>query len=831
MNRTTIDFGIDLGTTNSAIAVLKDVSAEIIKNNDDQDVTPSAVSYGKNGQLFVGTRAKNSIIDKPQDAYIEFKRRMGTNNLYTFKASGLVKKPEELSSEVLKSLRADVARSALAEEIQAAVITVPAAFELHQCDATRRAAELAGFVGSPLLQEPVAAALAYGFQVDDEKAYWLVYDFGGGTFDAALIKAEEGVINVVHHGGDNFLGGTDIDWAILEILILPQLAGNHDLPDFKRGSDRWQRALLKLKRSVELAKIDLTTKDSTTLTDCVFEDASGDEVDCEEVTLSRRDVISAAEPIIRRSTDICRTVLKEKKLSASAVQKVILVGGPTKAPYFRELLKSALGIPLDFSMDPLTVVAKGAAVFAGTQKLDPKLLRQAKIGEYKVEMLKSNKNVGHETDPLAGGKVSNPDGASVEGFTIELVNSKTQWRSGKVTLGLNGAFLINLLAEKGERNVFTIELRDASGTMQKTVPDHTVYTVGAVVEEQPLIHSMGVALATNEVVKFFIKGAGLPQKKKHPEPFHTARAIKAGGEEMAISVPVVEGENEAADRNRLVGSLDITSAMIRRDLAAGSEVEITLKIDQSRSITVNAYIPILDEEFESHLDLSKTNVTPEKLQSELDTEIERLRSLIAKAEEAKDPGATAALQKIENSELLAEIKKAVSAAKGDPDAAEKADKRLLELKLRLDKAEHKIEWPTMVAKAREWLDDLDKLVKQHGTDQQQQRSNELAAEVEEVIAAKEVERLPRRQKQVEDLYFRILFAIPAYWVNQFQRLEREREKFTNKEDADRLIEMGQSYLEQNNVDGLRNVVVKLYALLPKQVVEDVKRGFGSGLTH
>jgi molecular chaperone DnaK len=830
MNRTTIDFGIDLGTTNSGIAVLKGVSAEIIKNNDDQDVTPSVVSYGKNGQLFVGTRAKNSIIDKPQDAYGEFKRRMGTNNVYTFKASGLIKKPEELSSEVLKSLRADVARSALAEEIQAAVITVPAAFELHQCDATRRAAELAGFKGSPLLQEPVAAALAYGFQVDDEKAYWLVYDFGGGTFDAALIKAEEGVINVVHHGGDNFLGGTDIDWAILETLILPQLAGNHDLPDFKRGNDQWQRALLKLKRSVELAKIDLTTRESTTLTDCVFEDASGDEVDCEEVTLLRRDVISAAEPSIRRSTDICRTVLKEKKLSASAVQKVILVGGPTKAPYFRDLLKSALGIPVDFSMDPLTVVAKGAAVFAGTQKLDPKLLRQARVGEYKVEMLKSNKNVGHEIDPLAGGRVSNPDGASVEGFTIELVNSKTQWRSGKVTLGADGAFLINLLAEKGERNVFTIELRDASGTIHKTVPDHTVYTVGAVVEEQPLIHSMGVALATNEVVKFFIKGAGLPQKKKHPD-FHTARAIKAGGEQMAISVPVVEGENEAADRNRLVGSLDITSAMIKRDLAAGSEVEITLKIDQSRSITVNAYIPILDEEFESHLDLNKTNVTPEKLQVELDTEIKRLRFLIVKAEEANDPGATAALQKIQNSELLAEIKKAVSAAKGDPDAAEKADKRLLELKLLLDKAEHKIEWPTIVAKAREWLEYLDKLVKQHGTDQQQQRSNELAAEVEEVIAAKQVERLPRRQKQVEDLYFRVLFAIPAYWVNQFQRLEREREKFTNKEDADRLIEMGQNYLHQNNIDGLKNVVFKLWALLPQQIVEDVQRGFGAGLTR
>lgn len=831
MTRTTIDFGIDLGTTNSAIAVLTDVEAKIIKNNDDQDVTPSAVSYGKSGQLFVGTRAKNSIIDKPQDSYAEFKRRMGTNNIYSFKASGLTKKPEELSAEVLKSLRADVVRSALAEEIQAAVITVPAAFELHQCDATRRAAEMAGFKGSPLLQEPVAAALAYGFQVDDEKAYWLVYDFGGGTFDAALIKAEEGVIHVVHHGGDNFLGGTDIDWAILENLILPQLAANHDLPEFKRGSARWERALLKLKRSVELAKIDLTTKESTTLTDCIFEDAAGDEVDCEEVSLSRMDVVAAAEPLIRRSTDICRTVLKEKKLATSAVQKVILIGGPTKAPYFRELIKSALGIPVDFTMDPLTVVAKGAAVFAGTQKLNPKLLRQAKIGEYKIDMLKSNKTVGHETDPLAGGRVSNPDGGSVEGFTIELVNPKTQWRSGKVALGADGAFLINLLAEKGERNVFNIELRDSSGTMQKAVPDHTVYTVGAVVEEQPLINSMGIALATNDVVWFFKKGAGLPQKKKHPNSFRTASALRAGEEGMAVKIPILEGENEAADRNRMIGSLDITSAMIKRDLAAGSEVELTLKIDQSRSITVNAYVPVLDEEFECHLDLSKTNVTPEKLQSELNFEIERLRSLIIKAEEARDAGATAILQAIRGSELLAEIKKSVSAAKGDPDSAEKADKRLLELKLRLDEVERKIEWPALIATAREWLEDLEKLAKQHGSDDEQQRSEELAAQVEEVIREKQVERLPRRQKEVEALYYRILFAIPAFWVNQFQRLEREHEKFTDKRNADRLVEMGQNYLQQNNVEGLKTVVFKLWDLLPKQIAEEVKRGSISGLVR
>jgi molecular chaperone DnaK len=829
MSRATIDFGIDLGTTNSAIAVLKDVSSDIIKNNDDQDVTPSAVSYGKNGQLFVGTRAKNSIIDKPNDAYIEFKRRMGTDYLYSFKASGLTKKPEELSSEVLKSLRADVARSGLAEEIQSAVITVPAAFELHQCDATRKAAELAGLKGSPLLQEPVAAALAYGFQVDSEKAYWLVYDFGGGTFDAAVIKAEEGLINVVHHGGDNFLGGSDIDWAILEKIVLPKLIQNFDLPNFRRGNQRWEKALLKLKRSVELAKIELTTKETTTLTECVFEDDGGSEVDCEDIALSRNEIVSIAEPLIRRSTDICLKVLAEKNLPASRVQKVILVGGPTKASYFREILKANLGIPIDFTMDPLTVVAKGAAVFAGTQKLDQKLMRPAQIGEFQVEMLKANKTVGHENDPLAGGKVTSPDGVSVEGFTIEIVNAKTQWRSGRITLRADGTFMVNLLAEKGERNVFNLELSDVSGVRQKTVPDHLIYTIGAVVEEQPLINSMGVALANNEVAWFFKKGAGLPQKKKYPDVFRTTHAVKAGDSEVALQIPVIEGENDRAERNRLIGHLKITSAMIKRDLPAGRDVELTLTINESRIISVNAYVPDLDEEFDQTFDLRKTKVVAVDLEADFAKETARLKSLIVKAEAANDTGVLATLRELESSELSKEIAGAISAAKGDPDAAEKADKRLLEFKLRLDEAERTVEWPTAVAEANSWIEDMDKLVKQHGSNHQQTRADELATEIGEIIAKKESDRLPRKVKQVQDLYYQVLFSLPAFWVNQFQHLERERSKMGNQAEADRLLEMGRNYLSQNNADGLRNVVSRLWDLLPKQVVEDVQRGFGAGL--
>jgi molecular chaperone DnaK len=825
MNRTTIDIGIDLGTTNSAIALLKDVTPEIIKNNRDQDITPSAVGFTKKGALQLGESAKGMFVGM-KDAYVEFKRRMGTEFSYSFPESGQSKKPEELSAEVLKALRGDVERKT-GEQIQSAVITVPAAFELHQCDATRKAAELAGLKGSPLLQEPVAAALAYGFQVDSEKAYWLVYDFGGGTFDAALIKAHEGLINVVHHGGDNFLGGSDIDWAILERIVAPRLAKNYDLPDFKRGNTKWEAQLRTLKHFIEIAKVELTTKETASLLGCSFEDDSGDEVDCEEIALTRTDVVNIAEPIIKRSIEICQKVLHDKNLNSSAVQKVILVGGPTKAPYFREILKASLGIPIDYSVDPLTVVAKGAAVFAGTQKLDAKLLKPAQAGEFQIDL--KYKPVGHETDPIVGGKVSSPSGDSVAEFTIELVNMKSQWRSGRITLRSDGAFMFNLHADKGERNNFSIELFDASGWRQKTVPDHLVYTVGAVIEEQPLINSIGVALAGNDWDRLALKGSGLPLKMKRN--YRTAKPIKVGETDAAITIPLIEGDNERADRNRLIGSYNVTSELIKRDLPAGSEVEITLKIDASRLITVVAYVSDLDEEYQHQFDLRKVEISPTVISDDFESELKRLRSLMSQAQDAQEDKVADELVNLRSSDLVKEIKEAVAASNGDPDAAEKAEKRLLEFKLKLDAAEAVLKWPALVAEINDWLEDLNKLVAQHGSDEQQDRYDQLRKETDQIINRKEVERLSKKLKQVQDLYYQILFSLSSFWVNQFRQLENKRSQMTDLNKAERLFDMGQRYLQEDNASGIRNVVGQLWELLPRQVAEAVKRGVDSTLTR
>ena len=818
MTRTTIDFGIDLGTTNSAIAVLNGICPEIIKNPDDADITPSAVGIDKIGSVRVGLRARNSRETKPRDAYIEFKRNMGADFVYSFQSSGNRRKPEELSAEVLKALRAE-AQQRTGETIDAIVITVPAAFQLPQCSATMKAAQLAGFKQSLLLLEPCAAALAYGFQKDEAGAYWLIYDFGGGTFDAAVIKAEDGTIHVVNHGGDNYLGGSDIDWAVVDQIIVPRLLERYNLKDFNRGNERWEIAFIKLKHAVEAAKIELSRSERTRIEPSTFTDSEGEEVEF-ECELTQAELIRMAEPIIQRSVDICKRVLEEKSLSKEAIAKVILVGGPTKARYFREMLSSKLGMPLDSSMDPMTVVAQGAAVFAGTQRIQLNREQPVAAGEFAIDL--KYKPVGIDDAPTIGGKVSSPEVQDFTGFTLELVNNETQWRSGRISLRPDGVFVANLYAERGVRNTYFIVLHDSEDRKQRTTPDSLTYTIGGGVDEQPLPNSIGIALANNNYDRLFDKGRGLPLKVT--KDYRTAHLIRQGESGDFIRCTVVEGENEKSDRNRLIGYLEIRGNNIRRDIPAGSDVEVTLRMDTSRMVTVTAYVPLLDEEFTQELGPKYELLKGLVLKEDLDAELKRFRGLVAKARNANADGVEEKVREIEESPLLQEIERALTA-----NETGKCESRLLEFKIKLDEVADSLEWPSLVCEAKQEIEDLQRIVR-HGTESQREKQASLVEETNKIIRNREADRLRRKIDELRRLYWEIAFAQPGFWVNQFQLLEKQIGKMTDQSRAARLLGQGQDFVSRNNVAGLQNVVRQLWDLLPIESREEVQRGYQAGLT-
>ncbi|MHB2149965.1 Hsp70 family protein [Calditrichota bacterium LG25] len=824
MAQRTIDFGIDLGTTNSTIAKLNGTEVHIFKNNEGFEFTPSAVWIDNKGRIHVGRRAKERLEDDPENAYSEFKLQMGTDNEYVFSRNNRRMKPEELSAEILKSLKTDV-KYQTGKDLTSAVITVPAAFELPQCKATQLAAELAGFTTSPLLQEPVAAAMAYGFQSESDKVFWLVYDFGGGTFDAAIIQVRDGIIEVVNHGGDNHLGGKLIDWEIVNQIFVPSLTKEYKLPNFRRDNPKWRSAFAKLKAAAEKAKIRLSREDVVEdLIEYLCKDENGTPVEF-HFELSKSELNQIAMPFILRSINICRIVLTEKRLGVGDIEKVILVGGTTLIPILRDMLSDrneGLGIPLESSHYPITVVAEGAAIFAGTQFVKDDN-GQVSTDQFLLEL--DYKPIGADVEPLIGGKVIKSEIEDYTGFTIEFINkdSRPEWRSGKIELNPEGGFITNLWAEKGRKNKFQIELLDPKGVKLKTNPESIYYTIGISITDPPLIHSVGVAMADNKTDFFFKKGTPLPARCR--KIHRTVFEVRKGQDGDLIRIPVVEGENQRrADRNRLIGYLEIPSNKIERTVPAGSEIEITIEIDRSRIMKTKAYIPILDTEYEEVINLEKTKSDPDKLYSEFEREKKRLEDIKKKIKIIKtgDETAKEILEQIENEQILHEIESALDSVKEDRDSVDRCQNRLLDLEVALDKAEDALEWPALMVEAKEGMKNTEEIVTKYGNTSEKQAFLVLEEELNHAMRSHEPDLLRQKIDQMEDLRFAILREQPGFWVSWFEYLVEMDDKMTDHLRAKELIAEGRRAIANNDLERLKSTVKQLISLLPPDQQEEAK---------
>lgn len=811
MTRTTIDFGIDLGTTNSAIAKISGVDAEIVRNNQGLETTPSAVTIDRRDRLYVGQAAKQRAEVDPENTCVEFKLMMGTSGTpKVFAAGGRSMTPEELSAEVLKSLRRDVAQRT-GDDIQAAVITVPAAFDLSACDATRRAAELAGLTHAPLLQEPTAAAMAYGFQTSADNAFWLVYDFGGGTFDAAVIGVRDGEFTVVNHRGDNFLGGKLIDWKIVEELLIPAVTREHRVTDLRRGNRARFKQISKLKLAAEEAKVRLSGADSAEiLVDLQDDDGRPFEF---WYDLTRADVERLAEPFIIRSVNLCKKALQESGLGAGDVEKVLLVGGPTLSPYLRERLadpREGLGIALDYDQDPITVVARGAAIFAGTQRLEEGAAAPPPPGGFAIEL--EYRPVGPDTEPFVGGRVSGGDTA---GFTVEFVNaeSKPAWRSGQITLSADGAFAATLLAERGRANTFRIELADPTGARRAITPDTLTYTVGVVETQPPLTHSIGVGLAGNDMEWLIRRGTPLPARRRII--LRTTMAVSRGQAQGIIRIPVFEGEHPRADRNRRIGRLEIEPDQVRRDVPEGSEIDLTMTIDASRLVVARAYVPILDEEFEHAINL-QTETMPEHaaLLQDATSEKRRLAAVRRQAIELDDPPALAVLARIDAEQIVEDIDTMVDAARVDPDAATTCGKRLLDLKAAVDEVEDALEWPRLVQLARDIVPQVRDVVAHRGNGDHQRSLAAGEAAVQEAIAAHDPDLLEQRVEELRMLALRVLDESGDLPYLAFDELRVLVTEMRDPNEASQIVAAGRRAAESGDVGTLRQVNDQLRDMLP-----------------
>jgi molecular chaperone DnaK len=729
-----------------------------------------------------------------------------------FPASGRRMSAEELSCEVLKSLLHDVEQRT-GTRPATAVVTVPAAFDLAASEATRRAAALAGLESATLLPEPAAAAMAYGFQLTDTDARWLIYDLGGGTFDAAVIEVRDGEFRVARHAGDNVLGGKLVDWRIVEDLLLPALAREvgRSHPEPRRGDPVWRTAVAKLKRAAEIAKIQVSRSDVAD----IFVDVvtpSGERVDL-EFELTRRQVEEFTRPVIVRSVNLCQRALREAGLSRDAIDRVVLVGGPTQAPLLRELLADptqGLGIRLDHSQDPLTVVARGAAVFAGSRRSSVPVVAPDVPGRWSVQLEYSP--MGPDTEPLVVGRLLGAAGTSTDGLRIEVhePTAMPPWRSGAVEVDSSGLFTLTLRAERGRLNSYRLVLTDATGRMLPVEPDRLTYTVGAVETDPPLAHSVGVGLEDNRVEWLLQKGRPLPAR--HHVTLRTTVALSRGRAAGLIRVPVVEGEHPKADRNRRIGSLEVNPGDIARDVPVGSEIDLTIEIDASRVVTTRAYLPVLDAEFEQVMSL-RTEAVPDRgtLERQAGVELERLADVQDRQVQTPSTAAAVVLERIEQEQASREIRRLLAAA-DDPDAAATARQRILDLRAAVDDVEDSLEWPATLREAQGLRHELSDLVREHGTDEDRRSAELVIARLAEAEEHHDLAALRRAIDQGQGVGLRVLDRIGHL---QFMMFEQHTERLHEANDpalARVLHERGRQAVANGDVEQLRVINRQLWDL-------------------
>ena len=345
--------GVDLGTTFSAVAVMEGGKQKIIQNSEGRNITPSVVSI-KNGEIIVGEIAKRNAVVNPRNTIRSIKRLMGTKE--KIKIEGKDYSPEEISAMILQKLKKD-AEAYLGQEIKDAVITVPAYFNDAQRQATKDAGKIAGFDVKRIVNEPTAASLAYGLDKKGEDKV-LVFDFGGGTFDVSILELGDGVFEVKSTNGDNHLGGDDIDDLVIDYLT--KEFKNQNGIDLREDLSAMQR----LRESAEKAKIELSGMQQTQI-NIPFITSNANGPKHLDVTLTRAKLESLCSDIWKRLEGPTKQALKDAKLEAKDLGKVILVGGSTRIPRVQSLVKQITGKEPDKSVHPDEAVALGAAIQAG----------------------------------------------------------------------------------------------------------------------------------------------------------------------------------------------------------------------------------------------------------------------------------------------------------------------------------------------------------------------------------------------------------------------------------------------------------------------------------
>ena len=826
MVRIKIDYGIDLGTTNSAICRMEKGEPIVIKTDVLKDTMPSCISINKKGSIRVGDdayntmkqdkrRATKSWSKEASNTYVEFKRTMGTDTIYHYlnKELNLNKElgSEELSSEVLKKLKSFV----IDETVNSAVITVPAKFTAIQKTATMEAAKMAGFKQCELLQEPIAAAMAYGLSNEQKDGKWLVFDFGGGTFDAALLKVEDGILTVFDTEGDNYLGGKNLDYAIVDNIIIPYLKENYSIEGILANEEKKRVLRDAMKTYAEDAKNQLSFKEHEDIMSNLGDlgvDENGEEIEL-DLTVSRAEVFEVMRPYFQKAVDICKDILRRNHLSGSQISKLILVGGPTHCPLIRQMLRDQVTPNVDTSIDPMTAVATGAALYAST--LD------AEIDEKEIEVGTVMLEVGYEpttVEMVEWVTIALAPNQSLSKVWVELVRGDKAWSSGKMEIDEKGNVIeANLLESKA--NTFSIMVYDEKGNSLPCFPNEITIIQGIKEPVAPLPYNIGIGV-WNETKKrsVFCMAKGLEKNKPLPaigviNDLKTTEQLRPGVEDDKLIIPVyqvdafTEAEGKSVSLYDDVANVMITGDDVETFIPADSSVDVTLKVDSSEQMRVEVYFGAFDVSIEKELAMKK--------------------ALIEKAEELTNKGLVEAqwrLNELSNAGIsVSSIQEELNRVKEEAKNNSEKEMVLGQLKKVLRKIEElddSTEWDRIEKELREEFERLEMAQRDLGDEKTAQLVEQLRQQTDEVIRSKDTKMGREIMEQINGLFIQLTLVYQCMGVIQDCNRRFNTIRWSDSSRARQLLNKGMEIISsQPTVEKVLPIARGLIELMPNDEAE------------
>lgn len=832
MNNSIITIGIDLGTTNSSVAVNINGAIEIIKKPGGVGYTPSVFGFDRSLNKVVGQKAyeylyKYGSKNETANFKSEIKRLMGTPEKVFFERADVSMLPEEISSEILRSLKEDILRKHARFDTVAAVITIPAAFSVLQSEATKKAGNLAGFKHVVLLQEPIAAASSYGFQ-NAENENWLIYDLGGGTFDVALISCKDGILSVLGHSGDNFLGGKNIDWEIVDAIITPKILQKYSLDGFTRKNLKFQNVFSNLKYSAEYAKIELSQYEKTTIdVENVGEDDAGKEIVI-SIELSRQELEKIIKPFIDRTIDLTQATLKEAGINNSSIKKIILVGGPTQIPYVKERLESELKIDVDSSVDPLTVVAHGACVFGMSKQIPKEYIYDKPKEEGTHSMVLNHPPLTSETEEPVTGTIEGLD--EHKQFYIQ-IQSESGTFSGPKSKINKGRFYYPVNVEPNRTNKFWVYVFDQNGDTVRTSMDSFAITHGLSVSGAPIPHSISIVAVTRDHSTkrlldtcdiIFEKGSILPLKKTL-DGYVTSKILKKG-EDSTLDIKIVEGESKIPDRNTFVCKLGINGKDLPHDLPQGTPVDLTVEYNESREVVVNAYVPLIDMTLNARKTYKDEKLDTEVILREFEVQKSRIHDTVEYCSDQER-------ERIEETASL--TGHSISNLDADEDEKRKSHKQLKDLKIMLDEIEEEKTMPKLLDEYNAKLENLRTIIDSYADPDQkseiESRFKGIKSDGQRAIDTKNKILLARINDQINDLESMVLFSNLDFCTDRFKYLIGlgKDGKFTNESEARYYITKGHTAIKEEDLNELNSCIYELGKLLS----DDESADFHAGITR